>query len=760
MKFKIRKAFVLFLGGVLLFSAYFFACSKSSIKGGKQNQNDGHHKMLAILAEIHKKNKHPQNGYEGDAKLHHCDSLLVLAKDPNTQLQLATLRGHVLLELGRELEAVDMYEQILHYVKEDTAYSKATMALLGVAYLRLAERTNCVIQHGSDACIMPIQGNGIHIDKGPARKAIEMFSSVMKVDQNHLESRWLLNIAYMTLGEYPTGVPKPWLIPGLDTEGPVRIKPFTEMAADLGIATNNRAGSNVVEDFNNDGYLDIISSAWGIEEDRMHYFRSNADGTFTDASVESGLNAITGGLNLTHTDYNNDGFMDIFVLRGGWQGKAGFGEQPNSLLRNNGDGTFTDVTIEAGLLSYRPTQTATWNDFNNDGWLDVFIGNETMTENQLYPCEFYINNQNGTFTNIVTPTNFFIPLYVKGVTSGDFDNDGWQDIFLSCQSGQKMLLRNLGVPGKVPDFEDVSEKAGISEIISSTFPTFFFDYDNDGWLDIFTCNYDFHNSLSHYVAKETLWPSNDRGGKIYLFHNNRNGTFTDVAPSMQLNQPVYTMGANFGDIDNDGWLDMYLATGNPSFQSLIPNRMYKNIGGKDFVDVTISARVGNLQKGHGVSFADLNNNGDQDIYVDMGGAYLGDAYFSSFYLNPGQNDNRWICIKLEGSKSNRAGIGARVSVKFLENGVERRVYRDVNAGGSFGSSPFRREIGIGQATKIDEITVAWPSSGIVQVIKDVTPNQFIQITEGKEGFKPIALKALTFKKKDGTIPMCAPVVSR
>jgi hypothetical protein len=225
---------------------------------------------------------------------------------------------------------------------------------------------------------------------------------------------------------------------------------------------------------------------------------------------------------------------------------------------------------------------------------------------------------------------------------------------------------------------------------------------------------------------------------------------------MQVNQSVFAMGANFGDIDNDGWLDMYLATGNPSYKSLITNRMYKNLGGKDFVEVTNSARVGHLQKGHGVAFADLNNNGDQDIYVDMGGAFRGDAYHSSFYLNPGQSDNNWICMKLVGTKSNKAAIGARIAVKFKENGVDRVVYRDVNSGGSFGASPLRREIGIGKATNIDEISIFWPASKITQVIKNVKPNQFIQITEGKDNFEQIQLKSLTFKRKNGAIPMCAP----
>lgn len=734
----------------------FHACSKASGEGTKAlTQPDGHLKMLSILAEVNKKINHPLNGFAAAAKLKYCDSLYAATTDPKTQLELVTMRGAILLELGDEAEAVSMFEQVLSYVKDDPNYSNTTRKLLGMAYLRLAERNNCVNGHSTDACIIPIQGTGIHQDKIPARKAAEAFEAVLASTPGDLDSRWLLNLAYMTLGEYPQGVPAKWLIPNLDEKGKIQVKPFTDLANDLGIQTNNRAGGSIVEDFNNDGYLDIVTSAWGLD-DPMHYFANNADGTFSDVSKASGLSDVMGGLNLLQTDYNNDGNMDIFVLRGAWQGVGGCGEQPNSLLRNNGNGTFTDVTIDAGLLAYRPTQTATWNDFNKDGWLDLFIGNETTSTDKPYPCEFYINNQDGTFTNIANTDNFNITLFVKGVTSGDYNNDGWPDIFLSCQSGQRMLLRNAGIQGKVPQFEDVSEKAGFTSIKASTFPTFFFDYDNDGWLDIFACNYEFNRPLSFYAAKEALHPSADKAGKIYLFHNNQDGSFTDVSPKMNLNQAVFAMGSNFGDIDNDGWLDMYLATGNPNFESLVPNRMYKNLAGRDFAEVTASARVGNLQKGHGVSFADLNNNGDQDIHVDMGGAYLGDAYYSSFYLNPGQNDNSWICIKLEGNHSNRAAIGARLRLTFHENGKEREVYRDVNSGGSFGASPLRREIGVGQTALIDEIAIFWPATGMTQVIKNVEPNQFIHIVEGQEGYQTMELKSLVFKRRDGTIPMCAP----
>jgi hypothetical protein len=177
------------------------------------------------------------------------------------------------------------------------------------------------------------------------------------------------------------------------------------------------------------------------------------------------------------------------------------------------------------------------------------------------------------------------------------------------------------------------------------------------------------------------------------------------------------MGSNFGDIDNDGYLDMYLGTGNPDYKSLVPNRLFRNMGNGKFADVTVSGRVGNLQKGHGVAINDLDNDGDSDIFIEVGGAYIGDSYNNSLYLNPGQNNNRWINIQLEGTTTNRSAIGSHVKVTFREKGIKRVVYRDVNSGGSFGASALRREIGIGQSDLIDELEITWAQTGKKQVFK-------------------------------------------
>jgi hypothetical protein len=163
-----------------------------------------------------------------------------------------------------------------------------------------------------------------------------------------------------------------------------------------------------------------------------------------------------------------------------------------------------------------------------------------------------------------------------------------------------------------------------------------------------------------------------------------------------------------------------------------------------------------LQKGHGVAFADFRNVGKQDIYEEMGGTYNGDSYANPLYVNPGQNNNNWISLKLEGTKANKAAIGSRIKLTFIENGVKRSVYKDVSSGGSFGSSPLQQEIGIGQAKSIAEIEIKWARTTERQYFRNIAPNQFLHITEGDNIPHPIKLKPLEFKIKPGTT-VCLPV---
>ena len=420
---------------------------------------------------------------------------------------------------------------------------------------------------------------------------------------------------------------------------------------------------------------------------------------------------------MVHGDYNNDGFADIFILRGGWFGEDG--KIPNSLLRNNGDRTFTDVTISANIYSEFPTQTASWGDYNNDGWLDLLIGNET-TNGPVYPSELYHNNGDGTFTEKSQSIGLNIIGFIKAIVWGDIDNDGDQDIFVSRLGQPNSLYQNNG-KSENWSFTDIGRKAGVLEPIDS-FPAWFFDYNNDGWEDIWVSGYD--NSSGH-VAMDYLGIPN-KGETPRLYKNNKNGTFTNVTIETNMNHPLLTMGSNYGDINNDGFLDIYLGTGDPDYRSIQPNRMFVNNNGRSFDDVTFHGRFGHLQKGHGVSFADIDGDGDQDVHAVMGGAYVGSVYQNTLYENPGNWINNWIGISLHGSKSNSLAIGARIEI-VLDNGES--IYRTVSSGGSFGGNPFKQMIGIGKNNQINKIKIYWPGSGKNQNLFDLKTNQWHYIIE-------------------------------
>lgn len=383
--------------------------------------------MAAVIAAEKVNDARFDNIYNPKARIVFLDSVLKHA-DASTQLRINYQRAKTFMELGDINKTVALFTRIRKDpgVKDSEFDRTRLQKELAFAYLRMGEVNNCLSNHNAESCIFPIQGGGIHKDSTGSAKAIALYKQILERDPSDIESIWLLNIAYMTLGKYPAQVPKQYLLME-DTAGTEAILPFEDIAADLNVDLNNGAGGVIVEDFDNDGYLDMVTSAWNLEEP-MHFFRNNANGTFSDLSKQSGLNQITGGLNIMQTDFNNDGFKDIFVLRGAW--KSAYGRQHNSLLKNNGNVTFTEVTIESGLLSAYPTQAATWNDFNNDGWVDVFIGNETsMSGEYKNPCELYINNRDGTFSNKAKEAKVDLLSYVKGVTSGDFDNDGWQAFF-------------------------------------------------------------------------------------------------------------------------------------------------------------------------------------------------------------------------------------------------------------------------------------------------------------------------------------------
>ncbi len=709
-----------------------------------------HERMLNTLRQVADESEaYP---YVGDAAARRLRSELAElpeAASSESRWKLTADLAEEELRLGNELEAIRLFtaaRDLIPALAPDPLFLINSEYRLGVANMRLAETLNCVRHPNPDACILPLRGEGIHREQNPARQAIRAFISVLEgtpeptpqsvaddTARLNLAARWLLNIAYMTLGGYPDEVPEAYVLPPDAFRSGNQIPRFDNIAPALGLDTFDLSGGAVADDFDNDGYLDILISTYDVRG-RLHFFRNNQDGTFSDRTEEAGLLGLFGGLNMVQADYDNDGHVDVFVMRGAWFGQHG--RHPNSLIRNNGDGTFTDVTFAAGLgeLHY-PSQTASWADYDNDGAIDLYVGNET-TETLVAPSQLFHNNGDGTFTDVAEAAAVMNHRFAKAVIWGDYDGDRFPDLYVSNMDGANRLYRNAG---RGAFFVDVAQELEVAGPLGS-FPAWFWDVDNDGTLDIFVSAY--AADIEHLAARALDLPVTVELARLY--RGTGDGRFEDVTDSYDLVDPSAPMGSNFGDLDNDGYLDFFLGTGYPPYQSIMPSLMYRNQEGRRFVDVTYTGGFGHLQKGHSVFFADLDNDGDQDVFEQMGGAFPGDGFSNALYENPGFGNN-WIAVKLVGVRSNRSAIGARIRIDVIENDARRSIYRHVNSGGTFGANPLRQTIGLGRAARIERLEVLWPTTGATQSFTDLGINQTIRIVEDEESFTTVKLKTLTFR---------------
>lgn len=582
--------------------------------------------------------------------------------------------------------------------------------LLGIAYLRLGEQENCNLDPSTSVCIL---GELHHTQQRGARTAIQVYTRILQSFPQDVGSRWLLNIAYMAVGEYPAGVPKQYLIPNLSRAARPNFPLFTNIAPSVGASIMGLAGGLCVADFDGDGLLDLFTTAWGLN-DPPHLLLADGKGGYVDRTKAAGIERIVGGPNCIHADYDNDGLEDVYIMRGGWLGDGG--NFPSSLLHNLGHGRFEDVTFDAGLGELRPSHTAAWADYDLDGCLDLFVGAESGVGMgwSSHPSRLYRGDCRGHFTDVTKHAGIDVDAFVKGVAWGDVDNDGRPDLYVSIYGAPNRLYMNQG-----GHFQEVAARAGVQEPKYS-FPTWFWDYDNDGWEDLLVVSYDQHVPQQEAVAREYLGMPLGGSGvaasavveHTRLYRNRHDGTFEDVSDAVGLSRKaIYGMGSNFGDLDNDGWLDFYIGTGNPEFRSLVPNRMFHNVDGRRFEEVTIDGGFGHLQKGHGTAFADLDRDGDEDVFIIMGGAYSGDVSPSVLFENPGWPERNWITLELRGTTANRSAIGARVEVVAVDSsGRKRSVFRTVSNGSSYGSSPLELHVGLGDATRVQAVRVTWPDA--------------------------------------------------
>ncbi|MEO1367327.1 MAG: CRTAC1 family protein, partial [Acidobacteriota bacterium] len=504
---------------------------------------------------------------------------------------------------------------------------------------------------------------------------------------------------------------------------------FVDVGMAAGVAMSggagDSAGGSVADDFDGDGWMDLVVSSRDPCSP-LRYYRNRGDGTFADETERAGLLSQLGGLNVTQVDFDHDGRLDLYVMRGGWETRI-----RDSLLRNRGaaDGpVFEDVTASAGLgRSPQRTHSAAWADYDGDGLVDVFLGHELSWSRLMR------NRGDGTFEDVTDRAGVRLRSLTKGAAWGDVDGDGRPDLYVSNFGERNLLFRNLG-GGR---FEEIGRRAEVSNPVYS-FGTAFWDYDNDGHQDLFVTSY---LQTVDDVVREYLG-LDPRGETLRIFRGRGDGRFEDATAAVDMAKVVPAMGMNVGDIDNDGFPDLYLGTGAPSYGLLIPNRLFVNRpageSARRFVDVTTSTGTGHLQKGHGVSFADFDRDGDLDIFHNLGGAFPGDKYPSALFENPGHG-NDWLAVDLV-DPAHRSLWGSRLRVVFENAEGPSERYLWLTAGGSFGASPRRMHVGLGKGARVTRLDIAWPApqegdAPAPVVFEDVQVRRVLRITRGQEAFE-------------------------
>jgi hypothetical protein len=624
--------------------------------------------------------------------------------------QIATMRLYE-GEFAPARRTLQSARELVERTPELAASGPDVAYLQAIAALRSGEVDNCVQQHCRTSCILPIDPQAVHGAPAGSREAAAYLTDFLEMRPQDPSARWLLNLAHMTLGQFPNGVPEAWRLPASAFRSSITMKPFRDVAAEVGLRRVDIAGGSIMDDFDGDGLLDVVVST-SAETGAMTSFRNRGDGRFEERR-DAVLAGQLGGLAIFQTDYDNDGDLDVWVPRSAWRKH----DVRPSLLRNDGRGAFTDVTFAAKLQYPMCSQVGAWGDYDNDGWLDLFCGAE-QGRNRLYR-----NLRDGTFEEVALRAGVAFNGKCKGAAFGDFDRDGWPDLLVSSYGGAPALYHNQ----RDGTFVDVVGRMGIQRPASG-FSCWFWDYDNDGWQDIYVS--EFLWRLGDTARAMMGEPNRLTTGRLY--RNLEGQRFEDVTARVGLDTPIVPMGSNVVDVDNDGFLDVYFGTGAPPYGMLLPNRMFKNIEGTRFADVSYASGTAHLQKGHQVACGDWDRDGDVDILANLGGAVPGDAFADALFENPGYG-NHSLTVKLVGQRTNRAAIGARIDA-VLEGA--RRVCRVVNSGSSFGANTLEQTIGLGSATRVPRLEVFWPVSRTTQVFRDVPADTAIEIVEGEPAWRP------------------------
>ncbi len=532
-------------------------------------------------------------------------------------------------------------------------------------------------------------------------------------------------------------------------------------------------------DYDNDGFYDLFIPD-GVES---KLFRNKGDGTFEDVTAKAGLAGLDGVSVGLFADYDNDGFKDFFVSRT---------FKPNQLFHNNGNGTFTEVTKKSGIGEDCCTTVASWVDYDNDGYLDLYVGRyldpresipTTFYARNGLPNQLYRNNGDGTFTNVTEKAGVGEPGLCLGTVWGDYDGDGFPDLYVVNDFGRKTLYHN----NRNGTFTDVTVKSG-TLAYGAGMNASMADYDNDGKLDIYSTNirsdeawYAEMPTVMRYMMncwRQGVWKTDmplywevfkqsgfgfvevfqQMASGNTLLRNRGDGTFEDTTVKANANPIGWFWGASFADFDNDGWLDIYAADGwvfndrdteieldflnnvvskqkeyktgiffdpkyfgRTSWHGWERNRHLRNNGDGTFVEMGRAAGTDLMINSRGVAVADFWNRGVLDIAVSSS------SYRHALLKNDVGSKRNWLAVELVGTKSNRDAVGARVSI--VVKGKPQM--REVVLGDGYGSqNSLRQYFGVSDAAAVDEMVVRWPRSGVVQKFQNVAANRIVQVTEG------------------------------
>lgn len=634
------------------------------------------------------------------------------------------------VRIGALDEAIELAEECVELIEahpaEASAWLPEVLFRLAAAHFRMAERQNCIARHTAESCIFPLAGTAIHVQRRGAEAARAVLERLLALEGSDLglEATWLLNIAHMALGTWPAGVPERHRIAAERFLPEAELPRFVDRARDLGLAHHTHAGSIAIDDFTGDGRLDVMTCAFDTGKP-LRLSQNQGDGTFADVTVAAGLERQLGGSNLLTGDLDGDGRLDVVVLRGG--GFLSGTAMPLSLLRQDRPGHFTDVSVAAGVDLTAPTRAGAIADVDGDGDLDLFVGCESEPAAggaNRFPSRLYQNAGDGTFRDVTAAAGIENPHRCIGALFGDLDLDGDPELYLSnFMAPNRLLVR--GADGR---YSDEAAERGIAGPEASG-PAALFDQDADGDLDLFVSY--FHHYRPIRAVAAWYMTGAVEGDTQKLYANDGSGRFADVTAARGLSRVIVATGVNTGDVDNDGCADLYLGTGSHDLAALFPNVLLLDRG--TFRDATFAAGVGHLQKSNGIAFADVDDDGDLDLGVQVGGWYQDDGFGDVFFENPGCGGH-WLAVDLIGTRSNRFGVGARIRVRVEGKDGARDVVHFVGSGGSLGCNPLRAHLGLGRAERIAALEIRWPEGGEPQRIEGVPLDCAISVRQGAVGF--------------------------